>query len=185
RRVAVGRTGEDGGVRGALDLHARARALRIPAGDGESLLLHRGQDEPLEMAEQRKFVDEEDPLVGFVDRAGDDPVVRLSAELRMATVWVVTDVPEQLRLARPGREDERPSRDRDEHLARALLLDLSTLLEGLLVEHADHVARPLVDDDLFLAELLPRRRPTIPALQLGKRHLEDAAAEVAERIPDV
>src|SRR5207249_6675958 len=39
--------------------------------------------------------------------------------------------------------------------------------------------------DLFLAERLPRRRHPIPALELGKRHLEDAAEEVAERIPDV
>src|SRR5207249_11689193 len=124
-------------------------------------------------AEQRKFVNEQDPLVGFVDRAGDDPVVRLSAELRMATVWVVTDVPEQLRLARTGREDERPSRDRDEHLTRALLLDLSTLFEGLLVEHADHVARPLVDDDLFLAELLPRRCHPIAALERSEEHTSE------------
>src|SRR2546427_5519970 len=181
----VARADEDEVARDALDLHARARALRIPAGDRESLLLHRGQDEPLEMAEQRKLVDEQDALVGFVDRTRDDAIVRLGAELRMAAVRIVTDVPEQFRLARPRREDERPAGDRDEHFAGALLLHLPTLLERFLVEHADHVARPLVDDDLFFAELLPGRRHAVPALELCERDLEDAAEQVPERIPDV
>src|SRR3989442_9559254 len=169
----------------AFDLHARPRTLRIPAGDRESLLLHRGQDEPLEMAEQRKLVDEQDALVGFVDRTRDDAIVRLGTELRMAAVRIVTDIPEQFRLARPRREDERPRGDRDEHFAGALLLHLPTLLERLLVEHADHVARPLVDDDLFFAELLPGRRHAVPALELCERDLKDPAKQVPERIPDV
>src|SRR6266849_1816026 len=121
----------------------------------------------------------------FVDRAGDDAVVRLRAELRMTTVRVMADVSEEFGLARSGREDERSSGDRDEDLAGALLLDLAALLERLLVEHADHVARPLVDDDLFFPELLPSRRDAIPALKLRERDLEDAAEQVAERIADV
>src|SRR2546426_210681 len=137
------------------------------------------------MAEQRQLVDEQDALMRFVDRPGDDPIVRLRAELRMAAVRIVTDVPEQFRLACAGREDERPPGDRYEDLSRALLLDLAALLERLLVEHADHVARPLVDDDLFLPELLARRRHAIPALELRKRDFEDAAEEVAERIADI
>src|SRR3989449_643235 len=181
----VARADEDEVAGDAFDLHARTRTLRIPAGDRESLLLHRGQDEPLEMAEQRKLVEEQDALVGFVDRTRDDAIVRLGTELRMAAVWIVTDVPEQFRLTRPRREDERPAGDRDEDLPGALLLHLPTLLERLLVEHADHVARPLVDDDLFLAELLPGRRHAVPALELCERDLEDAAEQVPERIPDV
>src|SRR6266571_8890409 len=113
-----------------------------------------------------------------MDRPGDDPIVRLRAELRMAAVWIVADVPEEFRLARPGREDERPSRDRHEDLSRALLLDLAALLERLLVEHADHIACPLVDDDLFLPELLAGRRDAVPALELRERDLEDAAQQV-------
>src|SRR5213594_5206892 len=120
-----------------------------------------------------------------MDRPGDDPIVRLRAELRMAAVWIVADVSEEFRLARPGREDERPSGDRDEDLAGALLLDLAPLLERLLVEHADHVARPLVDDDLFLPELLPGRRHAIPTLELRERDLENAAEQIAEWIADV
>src|SRR5437870_1297271 len=123
--------------------------------------------------------------MGFVDRARDDAVVRLRTELRMAAVRIVADISEDFRLARPRREDERPSRDRDEDLSRALLLDLAALLERLLVKYADHVSRPLVDDDLFLAELLPGRRHAIPALELRERDLEDAAEQVAERIADV
>src|SRR5213594_4421439 len=123
--------------------------------------------------------------MGFVDRARDDAVVRLRTELRMAAVRIVADISEEFRLARPRREDERPSRDRDEDLSRALLLDLAALLERLLVKYADHVSRPLVDDDLFLAELLPGRRHAIPALELRERDLEDAAEQVAERIADV
>src|SRR5213592_4566144 len=65
----------------AVDLHARPRALRVAAGNREALLLHRGQDEPLQVAELRELVDEEDALVGLVDRAGYDAVVRLGAEL--------------------------------------------------------------------------------------------------------
>src|SRR5437870_600662 len=103
----------------------------------------------------------------------------------MATIRIVTHVAEQFCLARPRREDERPPGDRDEDLAGALLLHLSTLLERLLVEHSDHVARPLVNDDLFLAELLPGRRHAVPALELRERDLEDAAEQVAERIPDI
>src|SRR3989449_3246684 len=99
----------------ALDLHARTRTLRIPAGDRESLLLHRGQDEPLEMAEQRKLVDEQDALVGFVDRTRDDAIVRLGTELRMAAVRIVTDVPEQFRLARPRCEYARAAGGRGRH----------------------------------------------------------------------
>src|SRR2546427_3559493 len=181
----VARADEDEVAGDAFDLHARTRTLRIPAGDRESLLLHRGQDEPLEMAEQRKLVDEQDSLVGFVDRTRDDAIVRLGTELRMPAVWIVTDVPEQFRLTRPRREDERPAGDRDEHFAGALLLHLSTLLERLLVEHADHVARPLVDDDLFFAELLPGRRHAVPALELCERDLKDPAKQVPERVPDV
>src|SRR2546422_1490038 len=181
----VARADEDEVARDALDLHARARTLRIPAGDREALLLHGGEDEPLEMAEQRQLVDEQDALVGFVDRACDHAIVRLGAELRMAAVRIVTDVPKQFRLACAGREDKRPPGNRDEYLARTLLLHLPTLLERLLVEHADHVARPLVHDDLFLAELLPRGRHAIPALELREGDLEDAAEQVAERIPDV
>src|SRR2546426_8986259 len=123
--------------------------------------------------------------MGFVDRARDDAVVRLRTELRMAAVRIVADISEEFRLARPRREDERPPGDRYEDLSRALLLDLAALLERLLVEHADHVARPLVDDDLFLPELLARRRHAIPALELRKRDFEDAAEEVAERIADI
>src|SRR5437899_4050558 len=123
--------------------------------------------------------------MGFVDRARDDAVVRLRTELRMAAVRIVADISEEFRLARPRREDERPSRDRDEDLSRALLLDLAALLERLLVKYADHVSRPLVDDDLFLAELLPGRRHAVPALELRERDLEDAAEQVAERIPDI
>src|SRR3989454_2211119 len=181
----VARADEDEVARNALDLHARPRALRIPAGDREALLLHGGEDEPLEMAEQRQLVDEQDALVGFVDRACDHAIVRLGAELRMAAVRIVTDVPKEFRLACAGREDKRPPGNRDEYLARTLLLHLPTLLERLLVEHADHVARPLVHDDLFLAELLPRGRHAIPALELREGDLEDAAEQVAERIPDV
>src|SRR3989454_10629295 len=181
----VARADKDEVAGDALDLHARTRTLRIPAGDRESLLLHRGQDEPLEMPEQRQLVDEQDALVGFVNRTRDDAIVRLGAELRMAALWIVTDVPEQFRLTRPRREDERPAGDRDEHFAGALLLHLSTLLERLLVEHADHVARPLVDDDLFFAELLPGRRHAVPALELCERDLKDPAKQVPERVPDV
>src|SRR5881296_1211649 len=123
--------------------------------------------------------------MGFVDRTRDDAIVRLGTELRMATIRIVTHVAEQFCLARPRREDERPPGDRDEHLARTLLLHLPTLLKRLLVEHSDHVARPLVDDDLFLAELLPGRRHAVPALELRERDLEDAAEQVAERIPDI
>src|SRR2546426_6352619 len=123
--------------------------------------------------------------MGFVDRARDDAVVRLRTELRMAAVRIVADISEEFRPARPRREDERPSRDRDEDLSRALLLDLAALLECLLVKYADHVSRPLVDDDLFLAELLPGRRHAIPALELRERAPEDAAEQVAERIADV
>src|SRR2546428_412646 len=123
--------------------------------------------------------------MGFVDRARDDAVVRLRAELRMAAVRIVADISEEFRLARPRREDERPSRDRDEDLSRALLLDLAALLERLLVKYADHVSRPLVDDDLFLAELLPGRRHAIPALELRERDLEEAPEQAAERMADV
>src|SRR2546428_11202525 len=137
------------------------------------------------MAEQRKLVDEQDSLVGFVDRTRDDAIVRLGTELRMAAVWIVTDVPEQFRLTRPRREDERPAGDRDEHFAGALLLHLSTLLERLLVEHADHVARPVVGDDLFFAELLPGRRHGVPAVELCERDLKDPAKQVPEVVPDV
>src|SRR5207247_10646877 len=80
----------------------------------------------------------------------------------MATIRIVTHVAEQFCLARPRPEDERPPGDRDEDLAGALLLHLSTLLERLLVEDADHVARPLLDDDLFRAQLLPGRRHAAP-----------------------
>ena len=52
----VARADEDEVARNALDLHARARALRIPPGDREPLLLHRGQDEPLEEAQLRELV---------------------------------------------------------------------------------------------------------------------------------
>src|SRR5438445_667734 len=103
----------------------------------------------------------------------------------MASVRIMPHVSEELRLARPGGEDERPSGDRDEDLPRALLLHLATLLEGLLIEDADHVPRALVDDDLFLPELLARRRHTIAAAELGEGDLEDAAQEIAERIPGV
>src|SRR2546427_7767918 len=181
----VARADEDEVARDALDLDARPRALRIPTRDREPLLLHRGQDEPLKVAEQRQLVDEQDALMRFVDCARDDPIVRLRAELWMAAVWIVADVSEEFGLARSGRQDERPSRDRDEDLSRALLLDLATLLERLLVEHADHVARPLVDDDLFLPKLLPGRRDAIPALELCERDFEDAAEQVAERIAHV
>src|SRR2546427_8383356 len=103
----------------------------------------------------------------------------------MAAVRIVTDVPEQFCLTGARREHERPPSDRDEDLPGALLLHLSTLLERLLVEHADHVARPLVDDDLFFAELLPGRRHAVPALELRERDLEDPAKQVPERVPDV
>src|SRR5437016_3631618 len=95
----------------------------------------------------------------------------------MASVRIMPHVSEELRLARPGGEDERPSGDRDEDLPRALLLHLATLLEGLLIEDADHVPRALVDDDLFLPELLARRRHTIAAAELGEGDLEDAAQD--------
>src|SRR2546425_9412595 len=137
------------------------------------------------MPEQRQLIDEQDALVGFVNCTRDDAIVRLGAELRMAAVRVVTDVPEEFRLARTGREDERPPGDRDEHLPGALLLHLPTLLERLLIEHADHVARPLVHDDLFLAELLTGGRHAVPALELREGDLEDAAEQVPEGIPDV
>src|SRR5256712_10699047 len=124
----VARADEDEVARDALDLDARPRALRIPTRDREPLLLHRGQDEPLKVAEQRQLVDEQDALMRFVDCARDAPIVRLRAELWMAAVWIVADVSEEFGLARSGRQDERPSRDRDEDLSRALLLDLATLL---------------------------------------------------------
>ena len=123
--------------------------------------------------------------MGLVDRAGDHPVVRLGAELRVSAIRIVPDVTEQLRLARARREDERTPRDRDEHLPRALLLDLAALLERLLVEDSNHVARSLVHDDLFLAELLPRRGDAVAPAELRERHLEDAPQEVSERIADV
>src|SRR5437899_6496559 len=145
----VARADEDEVARDALDLDARARALGIPAGDRESLLLHRGQDEPLEMAEQRQLVDEQDALMRFVDGARDDPIVRLRAELWMAAVRIVADVSEEFGLARSGREDEWPLRDRDDDLSRALPLDLATLRERPLVDNADHDARPRVADALL------------------------------------
>src|SRR5439155_1418640 len=79
----------------------------------------------------------------------------------------------------------RPPGDRDEDLPRSFLLHLASLLEGLLVEHADHVPGALVDDDLFLPELLARRRHPIAAAELRERDLEDAAQEIAEGIPGV
>src|SRR2546421_12771409 len=109
----------------------------------------------------------------------------MGPDFRIDTIRLVTLVADQFCLARPRRDDERQPCDRDEVLAGDLLLHLSTLLERLLVEHSDHVARPLVDDDLFLAELLPGRRHAVPALELRKRDLEDAAEQVAERIPDI
>src|SRR5438309_2884963 len=86
---------------------ARPRALRVPPADREPLLLHRGEDEPLQVAELRQLVDEQDSLVGLVDRARHDAVVRLRAELRVPAVRVVADVSQELRLARARREDER------------------------------------------------------------------------------
>src|SRR5206468_4013768 len=68
---------------------------------------------------------------------------------------------------------------------RALLLHLAALLKGLLIEHADHVPGALVDDDLFLPELLARRRHAIAAAELSERDFEDAAQEIAEGIPGV
>src|SRR6266545_636513 len=181
----VARADEDEIARNHVHLHTRPGALRIPAGDREALLLHRRQDEALQVPELRQLVDEQDALMGFVDRARHDAVIRLRSELRVPSVRIVPDVAEELRLARPRREDERTSGDGHEDLARALFLHLASLLERFLVEHADHVARPLVDDDLLLAELLPRRRDAVPAAHLRERHLEDAAEQIAERIPDV
>src|SRR5207247_6876320 len=116
---------------------------------------------------------------------GYDAVIRLGAELRVSAIRIVPDVAEKLRLARARREDERTPRDRDEHLPRALLLHLAALLEGLLIEDADHVARALVHDDLFFAELLPRRRDAVAPAELRERHLEDASEEGSERIAGV
>jgi len=93
--------------------------------------------------------------------------------------------PEELGLARARREHERASGDRDEDLPRALLLHLATLLEGLLVEDPDHIPRALVDDDLFLPELLTGRRHAISTAELRERDLEDASQEIPERIPGV
>ena len=129
----------------------------------------------MHVPELREFVDEQDALVGLVNRPRDDAVVGLRPELGMASVRIMPDVPEELRLARPRGEDERPPGDRDEDLPRALLLHLAALLEGLLIEHADHVPGALVDDDLFLPELLARRRHAIAAAELGEGDLEDAA----------
>src|SRR5439155_661003 len=67
----------------------------------------------------------------------------------------------------------------------ALLLHLAALLKGLLIEHADHVPGALVHDDLFLPELLARRRHPIAAAELRECDLEDAAEEIAEGIPGV
>src|SRR5436853_782501 len=136
-------------------------------------------------SELREFVDEQDALVGLVDRPRDDAVVGLRPELGMASVRIMPDVPGELRLGRPGGKEDRPPGGRDEELARALLPHLAALLTGLLVEHADHVPGALVDDDLFLPELLARRRHAIAAAELGEGDLEDAAKEIAERIPGV
>src|SRR5207245_11022219 len=76
----VARADEDEVARDALDLDARPRALRIPTRDREPLLLHRGQDEPLKVAEQRQLVDEQDALMRSGDAPRSDPTVRLRAE---------------------------------------------------------------------------------------------------------
>src|SRR2546426_7475116 len=103
----------------------------------------------------------------------------------MASVRIVPYVHEELRLARAGGEHERTSGDRSQDLSQALLLHFAALLEGLMIEPPDHVPGALVHDDLFLPELLARRRHAIATAQLGKGDLEDAAQKIAERVPGV
>src|SRR5207247_5552796 len=142
----------------------------------------RGEDEPLEVPELGQLVDDQDALVGLVDRPRHDALVGLGPELRVPAIRIVAHVPEELRLARPRREDERLAVHGDEDLPRARLLHLATLLQGLLVEHPDHLARALVDDDLLVPELAPRGRDAVPAAELVERDLEDPAEEVPERV---
>ena len=133
---------EDEVARDAVDPDRGAPGLGVAAGDRESLLLHRGQDVPLQEAEMGELVDEEHPLVGLVDDAGNDPLVGQRPELGMAAVRVVPDVPEELRLGRAGGHQERVPVEPDEHLARALVLERPPALERPLVEDLDLLARP-------------------------------------------
>src|SRR5690348_2766103 len=135
------------------------------------------------MPEVRELVEEEDPLVRFVDRARDYPLVRERAELRVAAVRIVPDVPEKFRLGSAGRHDERVAVEFDEDLAGTLLLEVPSALERSLVEDLDLVAGPFVGDNLLHAVLEVRRPDGLLGVSpRADRKLEDPADEVAERI---
>ena len=106
-RVQVSRGDEDEVAWDRLRLdHGAGRALALPD-DREFLLLHRGQQALLALhAEDVDLVDEEDALVGLVDRAGFDALVR--GRLKAAALeGIVLDVPEQGASVTPRRVDER------------------------------------------------------------------------------
>ncbi len=179
----VGGRHEDEVARHTVDADRGAPGLRVAAGDRESLLLHRGQDVPLQETDVRKFVDEEHPLVRLVHDARYHALVRQGPELRMAPIRVVANVPEQLRLGRSGRHQEGVPVELDQDLARALVLELASALERPLVEHLDLVARPFVGNDLLHPGLEAGRSDRFLRVPTGAHgELEDPADEVTERV---
>src|SRR3989442_464809 len=106
-RVQVARGDEDEVARHGFRLHHRAGGPFALTDDGELLLLHRGQQALLALhAEHVDLVDEQDALVGLMNRAGFDALVR--RRLEPATLErVVFDVPEERARVAPGRIDER------------------------------------------------------------------------------
>ena len=130
-----------------------------------------------------ELIDEEHPLVGFVDDAGNDPFVGQRPELGMAAVRVVPNIPEELRFGRAGGHQERVPVEPDEDLARALVLEGTPALERPLVEDLDLLARPLVRDDLLDAGAQTGRPDGLLRVSSGAhRELEDPPHEVAERV---
>src|SRR3972149_4115709 len=101
----VARPHEDEVARNAVHTNARARALRVSATDRESLLLHGGEDVPLQMAQLGQLIDEQHALVGLVDCPRDHalhpagplvndtlPLAELTARRRDPTpAWELTE----------------------------------------------------------------------------------------------
>src|SRR4030042_4119731 len=173
---------EDEVTRDVVNAHARSSARRVPARYREPLLLHPRENIPLQMTQMRQLVDEQDALVGAVDRTRDHPIIRLRPKLRMAAVRVVPHVPKQLHIACPRSQDERVPPNRNDDLPGALLLKLAPLLESLLVQDLDHLARTLEDHHPLLPEPLPGSGHALPASELAHSHFDEPPQKVPERV---
>ena len=102
------------------------------------------------------LIDEKNSLVSLMDCAGNNPLVRRGAKLRMPPVRIVPHISKQFRLACTSCHNKWVSVYGHYYLIGLPLLHGPPLLQGLLIKNSYLLTVSLVNHHLFLAVLVNR-----------------------------